>query len=192
MQVRLEAPTCSGAWEQGQAPASWKLTAGCSQSYVDSMKGTVLSPSEDYSFLQAVRKRLGCAAFLDPNNNDERPNKNESKTKTVSVLSSEEGTEISLRQSEKCFSKLYPYGSGCVKPKSLHNMSSRGMRRAGMLRDLLTWEWCHCDPGGASRLTANRDRMKCLEGAGQSGHVFHTWSAFFPVLCSVSPLWLRN
>ena len=59
------------------------------------MEGTISSPSEDHSFLlQAVRKRLFRTAFLDPKNNDERLNKNESKTKTVSVLSSKEGTEI--------------------------------------------------------------------------------------------------
>ena len=58
------------------------------------------------------------------NNNDERPNKNESKTKTVSLSSSKEGTEISSSKSEKRFSKLYPYGSVCMKPKSLHNISS--------------------------------------------------------------------
>ena len=49
------------------------------------------------------------------NNNDEYLNKNESITKTVSVSSSEEGTEAWLKQSEKRFSKLHPYSSSCVK-----------------------------------------------------------------------------
>ena len=70
------------------------------------MEGMILSPSEDYSFLlQAVRKRLVCAVFLDPNNNDERPNKNKSKTKTVSVSSSEEGTAVSSTKGKKNISQ---------------------------------------------------------------------------------------
>ena len=41
---------------------------------------------------------------------------NKSKTKTVFVSFSEEGTEISSSKMEKRFSKLHPHDSGCVKP----------------------------------------------------------------------------
>ena len=80
-------------------------------------------------------------------------------------------------KNEKHFSKLYPYGSSCVKPKSLHN-TLPGIQSAGVLRDLLTWEWHHCDPSGASRLTANR--------AGWHLGGMSTWSRFSHLVCLFS------
>ena len=52
---------------------------------------------------------------------------------------------------------------------------------------LLNWEWRHCDPGGASGLTANRDRVNVL-GAGQPESQFSTpfW-ALVSSLCSWTP-----
>ena len=69
---------------------------------------------------------------------------------------------------------------------SHHNIVLPWTAKGGNTHDLLTWESHHCGPGGASWLTANRDRVNVL-GAGQPGHIFHTWLAFFPILCSEVP-----
>ena len=68
----------------------------------------VPSPSEDYFFLlQAGRKWLGCAAFLDLNNNDRCLNKAKKKKKTVSASYSKEGTAVSSSK-WKMFLKVAP------------------------------------------------------------------------------------
>ena len=122
-------------------------------------------------------KRLDSAAFLDPNNNDERPNKNESKTKTVSV-SSEEGTEISSSKSEKCFSKLHPYGSNCVKP----GVSSQ---RNTPLDCDVKWGFTTFKLGVTSLWlwwSFQADSWVNILGA-----VFHILWAFCPILCPAAP-----
>ena len=132
---------------------------------------------------------LGCRSwqFLNLNNTDERPNKNKSKQKQS--LSHPARRELILtwakwkrkrgrKKREKCFSSCTLMAAVAWKQKVSTQGKLPGLQRAGVLRDLLTWEWRHCDPGGASGLTANRDQVNVL-GAGQTGHVFHhTWSAF--------------
>ena len=134
--------------------------AGCPQRYVDSMEVSFLLKII-FFLLQVVRKQLGCTALLLGSKTIMMNVQTKMKAKQKQSLSRPARRELKLAQAKKMknVSQSCTLMAAVAENRSLFTMDAAWVERAGGLCDLFTWEWRHCDPGGASGLTANRDRV---------------------------------